>query len=100
MLILGTSKEYILIGVDAPESAGDITAYACEVALIADDGSEPEEADWVDALWIGGEVALLVGPGGDIEPADGDYMCFIRITAGIEQPVRRSGRVRIGLNGT
>jgi hypothetical protein len=94
--ILATTKENLLIGIDAPASAGDVTQYVCEAALIHDDGSEPADADYHPATWIGAEVALLVGPGGGVEYAAGDYMAFARITAGAERPVMRSGRVRVG----
>jgi hypothetical protein len=94
--ILATTKENLFIPVDPPDSAGDVTQYVCEAALIHDDGTEPAEEDYHPATWIGGEVALLVGPGGGIEYPAGDYMAFARITAGAERPVMRSGRVRVG----
>lgn len=94
---LRTSLVYMYIGIDAPDDAGDVTIYPCEAALIADDGTEPEESDWYDATWLKGKVALLIGPGVAADFPDGEYYAFVRITAGQEQPVLPSGRVRIGL---
>jgi hypothetical protein len=91
-----TSKVYLYIGVDPPDGVADVTAYPPEVALIADDGTEPADGDYHPASWIGGEMALLVGPGGGTVFPEGDYMAFGRLTAGQEKPVMPSGRVRIG----
>ena len=100
MQILGTSREYVLIGVDAPARAGDITGYPVQAALVPDDGREPAEGDWQPAIWIGGEAALLVGPDGDVDYPPGEYMAFARVTAGAERPVMKSGRVRVGNTGS
>lgn len=101
MRVLATSRTYLYIRIDAPDSAGDVTTLPDppEAALIADDGTEPADADYHTAGWIDGEVALLIGPGGDgaIAYTAGDYMAFARITAGSEQVVLPSGRVRIGM---
>lgn len=95
MYIPAASRLYMLIPVDGPPGA-DLTAYTAEVALTADDGTEPGEADWHPANWIGGEAALLVGPGGGTTYPPGNYMAWVRITAGLERPALSSGRVRIG----
>jgi hypothetical protein len=95
-MILATSKTYLYIPIDPPASAGDLTQYMPEAALIADDGTEPGEGDWKPAEWIGGELALLVGPGGSVTYPVGEYFAFARVTAGTERPVMPSGRVRIG----
>lgn len=100
MHVLRTSLTYMYIPVDPPAAiaeAGTLTSYECEAALIADDGSEPQEDDWYEAAWIGGEVALLIGPGSAADFPSGVYFAFARISAGTEKPVLPSGRVRIGL---
>jgi hypothetical protein len=97
MRVLATSRTYVYIPIDPPASAGDVTQYLAEAALIADDGTEPAEGDYHPADWIAGEVALLVGPGGDVQYDAGDYFAFARITAGVEQVVLPSGRVRVGM---
>src|ERR1700748_3382651 len=99
MRVPATSRTYIYIPVVGPDSAGDLTQYTVEAALIDDDGSEPLSGDWHAATWIGGEAALLVGPGGGAATLyqAGDYFAFARGTAGDEKPVIPSGRVRIGM---
>lgn len=95
-----SSRTYMRIGIDPPDDLdGPLTGYPCEAALIADDGTEPQESDWHTAEWIGGKVSLMIGPGGALDPGEGDWMAFARITAGQEQPVLKSGRVTIGLGG-
>lgn len=96
MYKLRSSLQYLYIPVDAPDGT-DPTVYSPQVALIADDGSEPGEDDWLGASWIGGDIALLTGPGSAADYPDGAYMAFARIDAGIEKPVMCAGRVRIGL---
>ena len=96
MHILRTSLGYCYIPVDAPPGI-DPTLYPCDIAIIDDDGTEPEEADWYEAIWLDGEAALLLGPGSAADFPDGEYMAFVRVSAGIERPVLPSGRVRIGL---
>lgn len=97
MLILGTSREYIRIPVTAPAGV-DPTLLAAEIALVADPGPEPADADYHAATWIAGEACLLAGPGGSgaVDYPDGEYMAYVRLTAGAEKPVRRAGRVRVG----
>lgn len=97
MRVLATSRTYVYIPVDPPPGIGDVTQYQAEAALIPDDGTEPADTDYHVAIWLRGEVALLVGPGGTVQYPAGDYFAFARITAGAEQVVLPSGRVRIGL---
>jgi hypothetical protein len=99
MRILATSRTYMYIPIDPPADVGDVTQYPPEAALIADDGTEPLDVDYQAASWISGKIALLIGPGGNgaVQYIAGDYFAFARITAGIEQVVLPSGRVRIGL---
>jgi hypothetical protein len=95
--ILASSKEYLRIPIDPPDGVTDVTAYIPEACLVPDDGKEPGDDDWQPATWIGGECALLIGPGGGIEYLPGDYMAFAAISAGAERIVMPSGRVRIGM---
>jgi hypothetical protein len=101
MRVLATSRTYMYITIDPPPWIGDITALPDppEAALIADDGTEPADGDYHTAIWLRGQVALLIGPGGNgaIAYTAGDYFAFARITAGAEQVVLPSGRVRIGM---
>lgn len=97
MQIPASSKVNVFIPIDPPAYAGDVTQYQGEAALITDlTGTEPLDADYHPADWIGGELALLVGPGGGVVYPPGEYMAWARITAGDERPVLPSGRVRIG----
>ena len=96
MQIAATSRPYILIGIDGPASAGDLTQYPVAVALMPDNGTEPGVADWRNAEWIDGKAALLVGPGGTVAYPAGLYFAWAQISAGAEVLVLPSGRVRIG----
>ena len=96
--ILATSTEYVRIPIDHPDDIDPEQYGPPEACLHADNGTEPGEDEWMPAAWIGGEVALLVGPGtGGHVYQPGDYMAFARVTADVEQLVLPSGRVRIGL---
>lgn len=95
MYLPGTSKEYILIPPSGPKGV-DLTQYTAEIALVADDGSEPADTDYHPATWLGGEAALLEGPGGTVDYPNGEYMAWLRITAGAERPVIPAGRIRVG----
>jgi len=95
MLILGTSREYIRIPVTGPAGT-DVTALAAEIALVADPGIEPADVDYHAATWISGEACLLIGPAAPVDYPDGEYMAYVRLTAGAERPVLRAGRVRVG----
>ena len=99
MQIPVSSRVYVYMPIDTPPAVTDVTAYEVEAALIPDNGTEPGDGDWQPADWIGGEAALLVGPGGGVVYPAGDYMAFAAITAGAERPVLKSGRVRIGVGG-
>lgn len=88
MMILASSTEYVFIPLDGPY--GDLTGYAVSVALLPDDGTEPADSDYLPAIWLNGEVALLH------QWAAGDYMAYVRISAPPEDVRLISGRVRIG----
>lgn len=96
MLIPATSRIWMFVPIDGPVTTDVLVTYVPEVALVADDGNDPAEADWQDATWIDGEAALLVGPDGTITYPPAEYMAYARLTAGAERVVLQSGRVRIG----
>jgi hypothetical protein len=91
-----TSRPYLFIPIEGPQDAGVMATWATEIALIADDGTEPADGDWHTAAWIGGEPALLIGDGTTFTYPAGYYFAFARLTAGEERLVLPSGRVRIG----
>jgi hypothetical protein len=101
-----TSVIYMYVPIEPPSTIPDVTVYQGEVALIADDGTEPLDTDYYPADWVmwpgplgapQPNLALLVGGAAVYET--GDYMAFARVTAGAEVPVLKSGRVRIGVAG-
>lgn len=101
-MLLATSRAYMFVPVTGPLGT-DLTQYPVELALIADTGTEPADADYHAGQWLapdtaaGKQAALLVGPGGGgVTYLPGEYMAYVRITAGLERPVLRAGRVRIG----
>jgi hypothetical protein len=100
VLIPATAQVYMFVPLTGPAGV-DLTQYAGDLALVADNGTEPGPADWHAAAWLAPEtgaakeLALLVGGTGQVYPP-GDYMAWWRLTAGAEKPVDRSGRVRIG----
>jgi hypothetical protein len=91
-----TSRPYLFIPLYGPVSATVMAGYTTEIALVADDGREPADADWHAAQWIGGEPCILFGPGAPFAYPTGFYMAFARLTAGAERLVLEAGRVRIG----
>jgi hypothetical protein len=96
--IPATSRPYLFIPIDGPVSA-DVLAgpgYTTEIALVADTGAEPADADYHTAQWIGGEPGILIGPGSSYVYATGNYMAYARVTGGGERVVLPAGRVRIG----
>jgi hypothetical protein len=90
-----TSRPYLFIPLHGPVDPNS-PGYTTEIALVADDGREPADADWHAAQWIGGEPCILFGPGAPFAYATGFYMAFARLTAGAERLVLEAGRVRIG----
>lgn len=95
MLLQTTSREYVLIPVSAPASVPDVTALGAEIAIVAESMGEPGDTDWHAAEWLGGEAALLVGPGAQAY-GPGEYMAWVRITSDPELIVLQAGRVRVG----
>lgn len=101
--MLALDKGYLFIPLYGPASAGDLTQYVAEIALVADTGIEPVNGDFHTATWLSPdgikpkEAALLIGNGAPVTYAPGPYMAFARITAGSEVRVLEAGRVRIGI---
>lgn len=61
---------------------------------------EPADEDWVSAEWAnitpaGADARVLVGPGGDVELADGVWQMWVRITSTPEVPVLHAGPVQV-----
>ena len=102
MQIPSTSQIRLFLPVWPPVGT-DPTVYPVFVALIPDEGDEPEDADWVAGEWAGTkgawEASLLPpAPWGDLYP-DGQYVAWVRIDARVgtgERPDLKAGRVRIG----
>jgi len=75
---------------------GSAGAFPVEVALVLDGAALDAGATWVAAEPAdAGTVQVLVGPGGAVEPAPGDYTIYVRIAADPERPVLRSGPITI-----
>jgi hypothetical protein len=101
--VAASSRPYLFIPLTGPVDPAVMAGYVTEIALAPDDGTEPAGADWHTAQWIAPrpgaapEPCILIGPGGAAAYPAGDYMAWARITAGAEQLVLPSGRVRVGL---
>src|SRR5260221_12252121 len=99
MMQLASSLAYLFVPLYGPKGT-DLTAFPVDLALITDAGAEPGAGDWHAATWLSPdgikpkEAALLIGPTAQVY-ASGEYMCYARITAGAEKPVRSEER-RVG----
>lgn len=99
MYIPLTSRPYLFIPIDGLDPEAGATV---EIAVIADDGTEPRDTDYhpappvTPAPGADPEPAILLGPGGDYSYPAGYYFAFARLTAGAERLVLPAGRVRIG----
>lgn len=91
MLIQPTSKEYVLIPLTGP--VADLTVYPVDIAVLAEAQDAPAAGDWQPGQWIAGDAALLLDASAY---TSGDYMIWLRLTAGTERPVMKAGRLRIG----
>ena len=96
MYLAKTSKQDVLIPVYGPEGF-DFTPYPVKVALIADDGSEPADTDWVAASWASNGVAKI-GVAKNQYP-DSSLFAWVTFATADEAPVIPSGRIRVG-NGS
>jgi hypothetical protein len=72
----------------------DVEGAEFELAFTAY-GDETDPSEWHAATYADGSVRVLVGPGGAVELAVGDYMVWVRVTANPEIPVRQAGRIVI-----
>jgi hypothetical protein len=99
-----TTRETILCPIAGPPGL-DLTPYTPQVALIADSGAEPLDADYHNGTWVTvglpANVAspcpgLDVGPGAPVAYPQGFYMAWVRLNTGTAKPVCQSGRVRVG----
>jgi hypothetical protein len=104
MQIPVSTKETILCPISGPPGL-DLTPYVPMVALIADDGSEPVDADYHAGVWVTANLpanitapcpGLTVGPGSAYVYGAGFYMAWVRVDTGTQRPVCVSGRVRVG----
>jgi hypothetical protein len=84
----------------------DLTSFPCEVALIPDEGREPDPGEYHPGVWIDGEATLKPpGPAGtkwgDVF-GDGQFVAWVRVDAAAldEDVVMKAGRVRIGELGS
>jgi hypothetical protein len=74
----------------------DVTAYPVQIAIVLDAAGEPEDGDYHDATWAGGDATLIIGSGSEVELTEGEYAVWTRITTATERPVRRSGTLTVG----
>jgi len=98
--ISSLSTEYIRVPIRVREDGEfvDPTANVVEFAYAAA-GDEPAEADWVTGAWetdAGRYYAkVLTGPDGDVDPGDGTWVLWARVTRTPAVPVRATGLVVI-----
>lgn len=86
--IPASSTEYLHIPVTADVAT---SGFPVHVAIIPP-GSDPGVSDWKVAAWDGDEVVVLVGPSQSIAlTGHTTYVVWVKVTAGIEIPVMRSG---------
>lgn len=90
-----TSREYLYVRWGA-EAAG----LPVQIAIIPRTAPETEPADaaYQTAEWDGqtGYARLLIGAGTGMPLTAGEYVVWTRVTAGGQQPVRRSGILTVG----
>lgn len=96
--ISSLSTEYLRVPVRLVEAGvvQDPTALVVEFAF---EEGDAEPTTWVAGSWeTAGDTyygRVLVGPTGTINPGDGTWWLWIRVTDSPEKPVRRVGRIRI-----
>lgn len=100
--ISSLSTQYVKVPVTITENdvVIDPTTDDVEFAYTADATTEPEESDWVDGLWetaAGRYLAkVLTGPtGGVVDPGDGAWQLWVRISHAPETIVMPAGTVVI-----
>lgn len=102
MIISAASVEYVRARVRDQWADAALSGLTVEVAFVA--SGAPDEDDWVAASWngtqvVGGEtfyvVRVLVGPGADADPGEGDWQMWVRVTASPQVPVLPAGVLRV-----
>lgn len=94
------SREYVQVpvtvtGIDAATVRSSTTV---QFAFLSDLAAEPATGDWVAGDWTSsGQLAArcLVGPGGTVALANGDYNIWWKVTGAVEAPVRSAGKLRV-----
>ncbi|MET7975743.1 hypothetical protein ABZW44_22410 [Streptomyces mirabilis] len=90
MVIPASSTEYLHVPVTAPAGV-DLTGAPVRIAVVAH-RVNPADSEWQTAAWDSGSARILIGPGGDLELAPGDYRVWVNVDpAGSENITRRSG---------
>jgi hypothetical protein len=97
MYMPASSRIALTVPVYGPPGT-DLAQLAAGLAVIADDGTEPVDADWGTAAWdtAGTSIARVIGAGSALVLDPGEYMVWARITASAEEPVMPCGRLRVG----
>lgn len=96
MQILSGGTPYIYVPVFGP--LADLTGFPVKMALVTR-GTYPASGDWKTAAWLAPfsgaakEIAVQRDPA--VWP-DGDYSCYVQVTATPELVPLRAGRVTIG----
>jgi hypothetical protein len=90
LTIPSVSREYIRVPV-----TGATASMPVEIAIVGSVVEEPAETDWHPATWDGTDARILIGPGTLLTLTDGWYRVWVRVTAGAERPVLRSGLIQI-----
>lgn len=90
------STEYLPISVRADVALG---SQPVEAAFLADEDADPQESDWVEAIWdtgVANQVLVLVGPdGGVFVFTPGRWYTYVRVDAPPEKPVIYAGPLTV-----
>jgi hypothetical protein len=96
------SREAVKVRVYGPAGV-DLSVLTGVLAVMPDDGTEPGDADLIEASWLPDKTTLAAVVGFEsANPLEaGDYMVWGRITTGTglatdEQPLKPAGRLRVG----
>ena len=96
MQILSGGTPYIYVPVTGPLT--DLTGFPVKMALVTR-GTYPVSGDWKTAAWLAPRSGAAKEIAVQRDPAvwpDGDYTCYVQITASPELVPLRAGRVLIG----
>lgn len=72
------------------------SAFEVGIAIVPEGAGEPADSEYHDAVWDGDDAVLMIGAGSEVPLVAGEYVVWTRITAGDQQPVRRSGILTVG----